>query len=309
MASPSMQIAPLEDRALGKTVRHRGLAVFVLALALFGTSAPALAEECPFSPLLSPVKAIDRLAASLGGVRLSRLGDGLSSVDLSADGAIDYRYEHGGSVMYIHHCSTPANASIQGRTATGSCDAPPDCFFRVWIAEPDESYLRQCRAEQPDQTIHMMLSVKARSATLLRAAFQWQASNPIRAPAFYANFVKEGREFRETMRKSIQLFQGGTNAKLLAAIKAELQRPPAQGMSWCPILFEASKARDPHEFSEIYYVGEINAAEAREWAKRLEPITGPVAVKPWPGEWDYDLVIVAGAKKAESQQSKSSARP
>jgi hypothetical protein len=98
-------------------------------------------------------------------------------------------------------------------------------------------------------------------------------------------------------RVLVELMQGATDAALYGRVKALVQGDAEVGRG--RVLFEGPRARDPRTVSEVFYVGDGNRSQAEAVAARLLPVTGPMEVKPWPGEWDYDVVVVVGAKVVE----------
>jgi hypothetical protein len=78
--------------------------------------------------------------------------------------------------------------------------------------------------------------------------------------------------------------------------------------SYLPQLFAGPQARKPREESEVFFsrsAGDAgkNEAAAQVTAKVLEPIIGPVAVKAWPGPWDYHVVVVVGSKAGADKKA------
>jgi hypothetical protein len=102
-------------------------------------------------------------------------------------------------------------------------------------------------------------------------------------------------------RVLIELMPGSADATLWTQLASHLRGLPADGAPG--VFFEGPRAREKREVSEIFFVGEKNEAVASELASTLAPILGPVAIKPWPGDWDYDVVVVVGEKRAPARAS------
>jgi hypothetical protein len=50
--------------------------------------------------------------------------------------------------------------------------------------------------------------------------------------------------------------------------------------------------------SEVFFTKDARPA-AEATAKLLAPMIGPTEVKPWPGDWDYHVVVVVGTPPAK----------
>lgn len=58
------------------------------------------------------------------------------------------------------------------------------------------------------------------------------------------------------------------------------------------------KATNPRTVSEIFF-GPKSEAVAKTVAKKLEPVLGPITVKPWPGTTPFQVVVVLGDTRAK----------
>jgi hypothetical protein len=94
----------------------------------------------------------------------------------------------------------------------------------------------------------------------------------------------------------VELVPGSPDRALFEKVKARLVKEP--GLSVCPVLFEGGPARDPRTTSEVYYARPEAKDTAEELAELLKPVLGKVEVKPWPGAWDYDVILVVGKAAA-----------
>ncbi len=65
-----------------------------------------------------------------------------------------------------------------------------------------------------------------------------------------------------------------------------------------PLVVEGSVARTQRVESEVFYANG-KEGEAQELSRMLRPLIGLVPAKPWPGECNYDVVVVVGSKAAE----------
>lgn len=97
-----------------------------------------------------------------------------------------------------------------------------------------------------------------------------------------------------TSQLLVQLVPGAKDTALFGAVKAAIE---AQPVADDRLVFEGTPASKPREVSEVLFTAG-NEAEAKKLAATLEPVIGRVEVKPWPGEWDFGVVVVVGAKKA-----------
>lgn len=77
--------------------------------------------------------------------------------------------------------------------------------------------------------------------------------------------------------------------------KSKAEIPPAFKYAF---VFEGPPARTERVRSEIFYAGD-RQSESEEIAKALEPVLGRVTVRKWPGEWDYDVIVVVGTAAAQ----------
>lgn len=96
-----------------------------------------------------------------------------------------------------------------------------------------------------------------------------------------------------TSQLLVQLIPGAKDTALFDAVKTEIAKSSAADR----LVFEGTPASKPREVSEVLFTSG-NEAEAKKLAAALEPVIGRVEVKPWPGEWDFGVVVVVGAKKA-----------
>ncbi|MBM4783724.1 MAG: hypothetical protein GQE15_39145 [Archangiaceae bacterium] len=58
------------------------------------------------------------------------------------------------------------------------------------------------------------------------------------------------------------------------------------------------QATKPRTVSEIFF-GPKSEADAKTVAKKLEPVLGPITVKPWPGQTPFQVVVVIGDTRAK----------
>lgn len=66
-------------------------------------------------------------------------------------------------------------------------------------------------------------------------------------------------------------------------------------------LFEGPPAIVSRTVSELFYVQGKESA-ALEVAKLLEPVVGVLKPKEWPGQWDYDVIVVTGTEAGTSPE-------
>lgn len=104
----------------------------------------------------------------------------------------------------------------------------------------------------------------------------------------------------------VQLIPGADDRTLFDAVSAMLLRK-VDGE--CPRVFTAPQARTPRVESEVFFSSPGARQAASALAKELEGILGPVEPKPWPGEWPYDVIVVAGSQKATPKPKTDDASP
>lgn len=98
----------------------------------------------------------------------------------------------------------------------------------------------------------------------------------------------------------LELIPGSADRTLFDAVQQRLQTAfadewQAAGSRVLPLLFVGPPARKARTQSEVFYAKESKAA-AEAAANLLAPVIGPTTVQPWPGEWDYHVIVVVGDK-------------
>ena len=101
-----------------------------------------------------------------------------------------------------------------------------------------------------------------------------------------------GCDFPE--RALIQLRAGSRDQGLYRRVKQQIE---ATAVAEVPGVFiEGPPATTTRLVSEVYFVGEGHRPTAVAVATLLEDVTGPAIVRAWPGDSDYDVVVVVGQK-------------
>lgn len=95
----------------------------------------------------------------------------------------------------------------------------------------------------------------------------------------------------------VEILPGASDKMLFERIKERFTAYRVRDWADYPMVFEGPQARIPRVESEVLFT-EGNRQRANAIAEFLEPVIGPVGVKPWPGKWDYEVVVVAGSKVA-----------
>lgn len=93
----------------------------------------------------------------------------------------------------------------------------------------------------------------------------------------------------------VQVIPGAADRGLFESVRGALQR--AQGDF---AVFQGAPAKKPRVESEVLYT-EGHRSDAEAIARQLAPVIGPVTPAPWPGAWDYDVVVVVGSKAAAAK--------
>ena len=107
----------------------------------------------------------------------------------------------------------------------------------------------------------------------------------------------------------LQIIPGSTDQAFLDRVTYALRKaclPEWKAAGWTgdlPVLFSAQPAKQQRTVSEVFFAKDSRpAAEAA--AKLLAPNLGRVEVKPWPGGWDYHVIVVVGTAAAVPAPSK-----
>ncbi len=93
----------------------------------------------------------------------------------------------------------------------------------------------------------------------------------------------------------LEIIPGAKDPALLGEVRMRLQQMTGD-LREDAFLFQGPQAKKPRTASEIFFANERRDA-AERIARLLEPAVGRIDVRPWPGRWDYDVVVVVGARK------------
>lgn len=271
--------------------------------------------SCPLLPALTPVRSVMQLAEDRGGLKIAlpffrwpdTIGNtGPAYFSLDQDGTFRFRAE----ALNFHYLFTCQGSKVEasGDTVRASCEFGKQCEHYVYLdgrfSESEISDgIRRCRedeSEKPLGTQHFLFRVAAVSDTYWRAQVAWEAAPPRETAVRTFLAPKPGSDEPAELPYdppfTLQIIPGATDRALHEAVSSELQRELTN--TRCALLFEGQPAARPRKVTEVYAVGDAHRQEAAAIARRLEPITGPVAVKAWPGDWPYDVVVVTGERKA-----------
>jgi len=98
----------------------------------------------------------------------------------------------------------------------------------------------------------------------------------------------------------LEIIPAASNSALFQAVRKRLQDPGPDHdgtLRGYALLFEGPPARTPRAETEVFFANGKKDTAALV-AEALEVVIGPVTAKPWPGSWDYDVIVVVGARKA-----------
>ena len=271
--------------------------------------------SCPLLPELTAVGSVTQLAERRGSVKFAlppsawpgAVGPaGDATLTLNSNWTLDLRAETSNS-RHVYACSPGVQADGEGDTVHASCELGKECEYTIFLSGTEQSemdeYARGCRDDdsmQPLGTQHLLIRVAAVSKSYWRGQVGWGATPPERTPVRTFSAPKPGSNEAATVIDeaplTLQIIPGAKNRAIHEAVSKELQRELVGEA--CLLLFEGQPARKPRELTEVYTVGEAHQQHAEAIARRLEPVTGPVAVKTWPGDWPYDVVVVTGERLA-----------
>jgi hypothetical protein len=102
----------------------------------------------------------------------------------------------------------------------------------------------------------------------------------------------------------VEIVPGASDTELYQAVRKQLQHADGaydEKLRRYAMLFEGPPARTPRAATEIFFANGKEDAAALV-AEALEVVIGPVSARPWPGSWDYDVIVVVGARKAAAAQ-------
>ena len=250
------------------------------ALAAATTAHAEGGPPCQVNPPLEKVTSLASLVVKLGGIRIDT---GMNKDFLfGADGGFSARG------MMGMHCREPAAARIAGDQAEGSC-----------------STVTPTEGGDVVGTASARLTVTAASARIMLASLSWP-------PSYRSSGVSLLRceaasptcdwTFPDQVPLT-QIIPGAQDQALFEAVRRDLLRAPPVNEE-CPAVFEGPPARKQRVESEVFFASPAAEVEAKKIAERLKPVIGPVEVKPWPGAWQYSVVVVVGSKVAASQPSR-----
>jgi len=252
-----------------------GITAAVCAALLAAPAASAAAPTiCATEPLMKNVRSLERFLVERKGVNL--LGaDSTSSLWFKEDKTANP------SLAMARKCDQPARLTFAGNSAAGTCamvggmegeSQGEEMSFELTVTAASPRYMiaRMTMGFRTDEGIYFYDAANTQWEVL------WKAGGPISAVDL------------------IEVIPGAKSRELFEAVKERLLRPESGGA--CRNVFEGPQAKDVRTVSEIFYSTTAAKANAEMTAALLADIIGKVVVKPWPGSWQYGVVVVVGDK-------------
>ena len=95
----------------------------------------------------------------------------------------------------------------------------------------------------------------------------------------------------------VHLVPGAKDERLLTAASKLIEGLSAESADGY-LFVRGAPAANVRTVSEIFF-GPKSETTARAIARKLEPVLGPITVKPWPGQTTFQVVVVLGDTKAK----------
>lgn len=161
---------------------------------------------------------------------------------------------------------------------------PPEKFAA------DETFTLRVRQASPDALVFDVQKSQAEHR-VLGAGSLWVVG-PCATPAGQSLRRCEAQFHPSSTEYSylVEVLPGAKSRAPVDAVEAVLRAAPLEYVFG---LFEGPPAKKQRETTEVYF-REGFEAQARAVAGALAPVIGKVEAKPWPGAWDYDVIVVVG---------------